>query len=421
MSSVDQKYKEALRLYAETSKTAAQIARECNVGAAGFRAYLYRHHRYLLLARYGMEGEESSVKLRPKRGQRPFAHRKYKQAVEACDNLAYISLNVSEIARMCGVSATALGNFLRLHYPDVLERREKAKMRLGIADNAKRGVRKQSKETYARAVEMYRTTDMTIPEVAEACDVSLGGLSQHLRFYHKDVIEKRFAEREQARKGKKRIGKISGNGRKHVPDKETVEKYREALELYRGTDMIVKDIVRQTGVPMEGFRYYLRTWHRDLMLERRGAEAATCAPEDIDLGKTKRYLKSTSAKYARAIASLKADARPVASVAAEFGLNPETFRMYLKEHEPELARRQGMIKTAEGRTVSLQATEKYAEAIRLYETTVEDLKSIAGRLGLVYNSLGGYVRRNCPEAKKRHEAVVDSMKKRKTDGGENGS
>ena len=412
MASIHQKYQEAIRLYAETDLSTVQIAKACNVEVAGFRAYLGRHHRDLLLKRYGMEGMECSVKLRPKRGQRPEAHLKYKEAVEACDNLSYIRLSISEIARMFGVTATGLGNFLRLHYPDVLERREKAKLRLGIADNACRGVRHQCAEVYTRAVEMYKTTDMTISEVAEFCGVSIGGLSQHLRFYHKEVIEKRFSERERAKKGKKKIGHISGNGRKHVPDPETVERYREALELYRNTNLIVKDIVQRTGVPLEGFRYYLRTWHRDLMLERRGMSAAGKDRDDIDLSITKRYLKSTSAKYADAIDSLKANPRQVAKVAAEFGLHPDTFRMYLKEHEPELSKRLGMMKAANGKTVSRQAAEKYAEAVRLYETTGEELKSIAKRLGLVYNSLGGYVRRNCPEAKQRHEAIVA---KKKTD------
>ena len=181
MASIHQKYQEAIRLYAETDLSTVQIAKACNVEVAGFRAYLGRHHRDLLLKRYGMEGMECSVKLRPKRGQRPEAHLKYKEAVEACDNLSYIRLSISEIARMFGVTATGLGNFLRLHYPDVLERREKAKLRLGIADNACRGVRCQCAEIYTRAVEMYKTTDMTISEVAEFCGVSIGGLSQHLR------------------------------------------------------------------------------------------------------------------------------------------------------------------------------------------------------------------------------------------------
>ena len=47
--------------------------------------------------------------------------------------------------------------------------------------------------------------------------------------------------------------------------------------------------------------------------------------------------------------------------------------------------------------------EKYAEALRLYETTDEELKSIARRLGLNYNSLSGFIRRNFPELIERHK------------------
>lgn len=408
--SIHEKYEKALQLYAETDLTGAEIAKECQVAVAGFRAYLYRYHRWLVLKRYGIKETEVPVKLRPKKGQRPSSHQKYKDAVAACDSLTYIRLNISEIARMFGVSETGLGNFLRLHYSDILERREKERMKRGIGDNKKRGARRHSVEMYDKAVKMYNTTEKTISEVAEDCKVSLGGLSQYMRFYHKAVIRKRSAEREKAKRHN-RIGHPSGNGRKHIPEPETVEKYKKALELYKHTSMIVKDIVQQTDVPLEGFRYYLRTWHRDLMLERRGVNIATVDRDCIDLKQTKRYLKSSASKYADAIASLKAGSKSIQQAATNFGLHPETFRMYLKEHEPELAMRYGMMKTADGKYVSKLAAEKYAEAIRLYETTTENLKSIAQKLGLVYNSLGGYVRRNCPEAMERHQALLKNHRK----------
>lgn len=404
-SSIHDKYAEALRLYAETDLTSAQIARQCEVGVAGFRAYLQRFHRDLLLAHYGMAGADKRTVIRPKRGQRPEAHAKYKKAVEACDDVAYLTYNLSEIARMFKLNPTGLANFLKLHYPEILERREKAKIRKGIYGNKKQGVRRQCEEQYAVAVKMYASTEKTIPEVAEDCNVSLGGLSQHLRFYHRKVIQKRSEEREQA-KTHTRIGHVTGNGRKHVPETETVTRYQEALELYRTTCLTVKDIVQQTGVPYEGFRYYLRTWHRDLMLERRGVDSTKVDKNKIDLRQSKRYLKSTAGKYQAAIASLKDNKRPVAQVAAEFGLHSETFRMYLHEHEPELAQACGMMYTAGGKRVLRQSAEKYAEAIRLYETTTENLKSIAARLGIVYNSLGGYVRRNCPDVKQKHDELV---------------
>ena len=52
-------------------------------------------------------------------------------------------------------------------------------------------------------------------------------------------------------------------------------------------------------------------------------------------------------------------------MAAEFGLHPECFRQYLKEHEPELHAALGMVKTDKGRVMSRQSMGKYAEALRL--------------------------------------------------------
>lgn len=220
------------------------------------------------------------------------------------------------------------------------------------------------------------------------------------------MVFQRCSERKKA-KQHNRIGHQTGNGRKHVPEPETVEKYKEALELYRNTALTVKDIAQKTCVPLEGFRYYLRTWHRDLILEHRGGDITSADRDNIDLKQTKRYLKSTAAKYAEAIAKLKSGGGgTIAAVAKEFGLNAETFRMYLKEHEPQLASQYGMMKTANGKNVSRRATEKYAEAIKLYETTNEELKSIAKRLGIVYNSLGNYVRRNRPEVIERHRNLL---------------
>ena len=44
--------------------------------------------------------------------------------------------------------------------------------------------------------------------------------------------------------------------------------------------------------------------------------------------------------------------------------------------------------------------------MRLYETTTESLKSIARRLGLPYNSVGGFVRRSRPDAIAAHNCLL---------------
>ena len=122
-------------------------------------------------------------------------------------------------------------------------------------------------------------------------------------------------------------------------------------------------------------------------------------------------MKTVAAKYEKAIDSLKSHPRPVAQVAKEFGVHPETFRDYLHKHEPDLAKRQGMLRTKNGKLVSCRSGEKYAEAIRLYKTTTENLKSIAKRLNLTYNSIGGYIRRNYPEIIKMHQDLLKTTHK----------
>ena len=402
------KYEKAVAIYADTDMPMKDIAKECGVSVGGLGSYLRRYWRELVLGRHqihadGKKAEE--IKIMEAGKQSIHAHAKYKDAVAACDSLNYIDLNVSQIARKFGTDGTALANFMRIHYPETLVWREKVRRRLGINDNIWHGARPKCTKQYAEAVGMYRDTEMTMMEVAAACNVSPSGFSQHLRFYHKEILEQKKQIRETAKAKRKQVlGELTGNGRVYRPSPATKQRYAQALELYRNTTLTMKEIVRRTGVPAEGFRFYLHKWHKDLVIERLGISSNVSG--HTDLRKARKRMKTVAAKYEEAIKSLRMTPRPVAEVAAEFGLHPEVFRYYLHKHEPELARQQGMMKTANGKTVSRRSEEKYAEAIHLYETTTEALKSIAARLGLTYNSVGGYIRRNYPEVIARHQELL---------------
>lgn len=41
------------------------------------------------------------------------------------------------------------------------------------------------------------------------------------------------------------------------------------VRVVRETDLGQTEITRRTGVSFEGFRFYLNTWHKELVLERR--------------------------------------------------------------------------------------------------------------------------------------------------------
>lgn len=391
-----EKYREAVGLYGSTVLSVRAICARCGVSYAGFRSYLYKYRRDLLLSRHGVAAPSVSdaahTRLRGRRGQTASARAKYGDAIAACGDAKYVEYNVSQIAHLFGLNPTGLSNQLRAHCPGLLERRERERQRLGLADNQQRGVRPWCREQYAAAVKLLRTTELTLPEVAERCGVSFTGLRQHVCFYHKDLQQTRSELRERA-KTQKRKGHVTGSGRRHEPTPESRERYRDAVRLYRNTAMTIKEIAEKLGLNPFAFTSYLQTWHREDVFARRGAVYR----EGAILSQTKQYKKPTAAKYAPAIERLRAENRPTSEIAAEFGLHPEVFRQYLKEHEPELYARQGMMRAPNGRSVSRRSMEKYAEALRLYETTGEELKSIARRLGLNYNSLGGFIRRNFPE------------------------
>ena len=338
MSSLDTKYAEAVKLYAETTRTQKDIAEACGVSLSGFRTYLCTHRRDLLLVRHRVSHCMPNDKLGGRTGQRVMAHEKYKKAIEACDSEEYLKFNISQIARLFGLNGTALANQLRMHYPDIFERREKERHRRGLNDNQHRGARPQAVRQYAEAVEMCRTTDLPIKEIAELCKVSFTGLRQHIQFYHQDIRRKRMKVREgnvrQTRKGKR-----NGNNGLHVPRPEVAEKYAQAVELYRTTDLAVEEIARREGLALPGLRFHLRAWHSDLMMERRGVNAEGEENPYEKLGSTKRYSKAVGCKY--------------------------------------------------------------AEAIRLLREGNDSLREICRKLGLVYNSVGGFVRRNYPELLKK--------------------
>lgn len=405
------KYEKAVAIYADTDMPMKDIAKECGVTVGGLGSYLRRYWRELVLRRHQIHADgkkAEDIKIMEAGKQSIHAHAKYKDAVAACDSLNYIDLNVSQIARKFGTDGTALANFMRIHYPETLVWREKVRRRLGINDNIWHGARPECTKQYAEAVEMYRDTEMTMMEVAAACNVSPSGFSQHLRFYHKEILEQKKQIRETAKAKRQQVlGELTGNGRVYRPSPATKQRYAQALELYRNTTLTMKEIVRRTGVPAEGFRFYLHKWHKDLVIERLGISSNVSG--HTDLRKARKRMKTVAAKYEEAIKSLRMTPRPVAEVAAEFGLHPEVFRDYLHKHEPELARQQGMMKTANGKIVSRRSVEKYAEAVRLYGTTTETLKSIAARLGLTYNSVGGYIRRNYPEVMALHQNLLKTQ------------
>lgn len=406
------KYRTALELYRTTDLTLAEICRRCGVTVRGFSGYINKYHRHLMLKRNGIACAPEAagdIKINTRGRQRTSTHTKYKDAIDACDSMEYIACNISEIAREFGLDGTNLANQLRRHYPDVLEYREQARQRLGLADGLPRGVRPWCEEQYADAVELLRADRyVTVKEVADQCNISYTGLENHLIFYHKELVDNRIQIRKKA-VNQRRKGEITGRGTLHAPSKDTIEKYAEALQLYCTTTMSARKIAKQIGVSVKGFYEYLQKWHTDLVCERKGLHYE--AGQRVDWLSLRKYNPATAAKYAEAIIMLKKGGTTTAKVASEFGLNPECFRQYLKEHEPELHASLGMEKTADGKLVSPKSMKKYKEAIHIYSTTLEPIKSIARRLCLNECSFRQFIRRQFPDMVERRKQLEQEWRR----------
>lgn len=366
-------YAPAVELYASTQLSIREIAETTGITPKALSHYLSKHHRPLLYKRYNIEMPEGDrpVKIKSPRGQSRATHLKYKEAIEASGDIAYVEYNISEIARLFGVNPTGLSSQLRVHYPHILPAREALRKRLGIADGRHRGAKPASKSAYENAVPLYKDTDLTIQEVADSLGISRSGFGQYMRFYHHEAIEAKARRRREAKRvyHQRETGNLSGNGQKYGPKKETEIQYESALRLYREGHKNLKEVIRETGVSSAGFKHYLDQWQREARRSRK------------------------EVKYGDAIASLRENPRPVAQVASEYSLKADVFREYLKKHVPDLAQEQGMVRLDNGRLVKKTVWDKYHPAVDEYRKEGGSLRAIALKHGLKYISLFSFVKR----------------------------
>ena len=258
ISAARDRYAVAVELYASSSLSIREIAEQTGLTPFALSHHISRNHRPLLYNRYSLEvpPDDSPVRIKSPRGQSRATHLKYKDAIEACGDIAYVEFNISQIARLFSLNPTGLSAQLRVHYPDIIPAREALRRRLGIADRLHRGAFPSSKAAYEKAVAVYKDTDLTIREVADRFGISFSGFGQYMRHYHHDAIDAKAARRSRSKKDtrQRRSGDLSGNGQLYGPKKKTAERYARALNLYKEGRMTIEEVVKETGVPLGGFR-----------------------------------------------------------------------------------------------------------------------------------------------------------------------
>ena len=345
-------------------------------------------------------------------GQRGLTRELYYEAIQACSNILYLDKTVAEIARMYGHREQSLRNQLKRHFPQLLAERDRIRSVLGMNQYPQRGEREKTKAKYAQAIELLRTTTLTIKEVAERCGMGAHSLQQHVLFYHRDVAEQRLALRVNALDKQGLIGGIRGNGAANRPRKTTEEHYAKALELYRTTGRTSTEIAKECGVSPKGFQSYVERWWRTDMErhETLRQELVKKGRQERGVKVERKRVKAAREKYTPALKMIEEGAS-YEQAAEKLGVGFDNLYRWVMKYHPAVHRlehKNHFVQLPEGTTCSRETWAMFGEAAEAYCNTDEPLKQIAERMNLRPSSLYNFLTTKFPQAvAKRRKAQQD--------------
>ena len=339
-------------------------------------------------------------------GQHPKTEAVYRDAIMACQSIDNLEFTITDIARKYQLKPECLRNQLKRHFPEVFARREKMRDTLGYSRPGNRGLKKATVEKYADAIQTLRETHLTIREVAERCNVSYQGLQQHLLFYHKDIAESRLLYRTDAllktvdRNDWK--GSASPTGGVRGPKPETVALYAQALELYRTTDLTIRQIAAQCNVPLQNLACYIRKWYREDMGKRR-LKRLERRYDSHNNGEKKMDMSVQAVawrRYAPVLEMLRQGAS-FHEAAIEACCTTNNLRNWVKANYPDLAKivmAANMVPLPEGTKCKRESWDYFKDAVKEYCETDTPLKHIAGSHGIRATSLRAFLVKHFPSA-----------------------
>ena len=131
------------------------------------------------------------------------AERKYAESVALYAGTDLTIRSVAEVAQRCNVSRSGFRQFLRFYHKDILEgkaqRRKSSKREVGqrkpgeLSGNGNPyGPKPETVARYAPALELYRTSPMTIRAICDKTGVSFSGFKGYMHQWHNG--EKKFSK-----------------------------------------------------------------------------------------------------------------------------------------------------------------------------------------------------------------------------------
>ena len=342
-------------------------------------------------------------------GQRSETRERYAEAIRACGDIMYLDKTVAEIARLFGHTDQRLRNQLQRHFPEVLRERDRLRVALGLNSQPLRGVSPSTEARYAPAIELLRTTSLTIREVAEHCGLTMVALQQHVLYHHRDLAEKRLNLRLNALDKYKLVGGISGTGRPNAPRKATQEMYAEALEMYRTTNLTVPEIALKCGVITHNFQCYLQRWCRSDMVVRKKLHQEKVERQrqkrEEQGGRTRTVLAVR--KYTPALQLIEEGAT-YEEAAEKLGIDVENLSRWVRKYHKDIheqEHRNQIVTLPEGTTCTKASWRQFGEAAMAFYESDESVNKIADRFGLCQSSLHHFLVRKFPQTVARRKEI----------------
>ena len=368
-------------------------------------------------------------------GALPGSVAKYSKAVKMLDET---DLTVQEVAQICDVSPAGLRQHVIYYHKHIAERRHLLRVTLskkGVLIGEKNGInryrgpKKETIEKYSPALELYRTTSLSLEEIALRTDVSLSGLRSYLHSWHKsDVVRRRGIEEYFSEEDLRLIdsGERVVEAKRYSPS--TAEKYAPAMKMIQGGASL-SEAARCCGFPnTDNLRWYLRKHDSSLLAKAVAAsritlpEGTSCPVESWNLFKD-------------AVNDYVSTDEPLKSIARRYGLRHTSLRSFLGRNFPKAValRREKETGKTEQRKADSQARKeacekrrkdrmgmtaaKYADSIAAFATGEKPLAQVAEEFGLNKSALGTYVRTHYPglvenRRKVRAERVAEAARQR---------
>lgn len=237
---------------------------------------------------------------------------------------------------------------------------------------------------------------MNISQIAREYKVSPTGLSNQLRFHFPDVLPLREEYRSF-------LGMAS-----HVPKgarAQSVQKYAQAIQLLRDTDMSLVDVAHECRVGQAGLRAYVLSYHKDIAEAReqrrqKGYSKTLHPGERNGFGKVTAPRPETEVKYTPALQLYRTTSLTIFEIARQCGVNESGFRQYLyRWHMADVESRGSRSDyQPETKAYNLSALERYGPAIRMIRDGADISQAARATLGIEYRiNIRDYLRSHEPQ------------------------